>query len=289
MTLKQRLIIIYSWFLRITINRRKQLEMRYFEIRKRNPDLDNPSDLSEYIMSNVLYRRNDKYAHLADKLLVRDYVKSKGLAHLLPEVYGVWDKASKVDFDNLPDKFALKTNHGCGYNIICWDKSALDIRQVRNKLTMWMKMKHNPLETHYALIKPRIFAEEFIEDEFGRYPVDYRIYCFNGRPAIIDCTRYSVDGSDLKHYIFDLDWNYLPQYSSVAYGDWEQQFPKPENLGKMLEYASVLSDGFEFLRVDLYNTGEKIYFGELTFSPSAGNFTQFNDIALRELYAKLKS
>ena len=38
----------------------------------------------------------------------------------------------------------------------------------------------------------------------------------------------------------------------------------------MLQLASVLSEDFPFVRVDLYEVGGKVYFGELTFTPSNG-------------------
>ena len=41
-----------------------------------------------------------------------------GLGHILNEVYGVYDSADDIDFDKLPDKAFIKTNHGSGINII---------------------------------------------------------------------------------------------------------------------------------------------------------------------------
>lgn len=38
----------------------------------------------------------------------------------------------------------------------------------------------------------------------------------------------------------------------------------------MLEIAKKLSEDFNFVRVDLMNVNEKVYFSELTFTPSAG-------------------
>ena len=38
----------------------------------------------------------------------------------------------------------------------------------------------------------------------------------------------------------------------------------------MFRIASELSKGIPFLRVDLYNSSGKIYFGELTFFPDSG-------------------
>ena len=42
----------------------------------------------------------------------------------------------------------------------------------------------------------------------------------------------------------------------------------------MLKIAAKLSEDFPFVRVDLYNVGGKIFFGELTFYPWSG-YVQF--------------
>ena len=39
----------------------------------------------------------------------------------------------------------------------------------------------------------------------------------------------------------------------------------------MLSIAKELSEGFSIVRVDLYLIENKIYFGEMTFTPLAGN------------------
>jgi hypothetical protein len=44
----------------------------------------------------------------------------------------------------------------------------------------------------------------------------------------------------------------------------------PPNFEEMVAVARTLSEGFSFLRVDLYNVSGKIYFGELTFFPASG-------------------
>ena len=57
-----------------------------------------------------------------------------GYEDLLTEIYGIYDDANKIDFSKLPNKFALKCNHGCGYNIICTDKNNLDKEDIVKKL-----------------------------------------------------------------------------------------------------------------------------------------------------------
>lgn len=107
------------------------MAMDYRRIRSCEPDFDNPSDFSEYIMAGIIERRNDMYAHLADRVRVRDYVTSKGLGHLLPELLGVWKRASQVDFDALPGRFVIKANHGSRYTIVCRDKSKLQTDRMK--------------------------------------------------------------------------------------------------------------------------------------------------------------
>ena len=44
----------------------------------------------------------------------------------------------------------------------------------------------------------------------------------------------------------------------------------PENFEEMIYVAETLAKGIEFIRVDLYSTAGRIYFGELTNYPEAG-------------------
>ena len=50
----------------------------------------------------------------------------------------------------------------------------------------------------------------------------------------------------------------------------DKDVPMPTNFKEMLRIAEKLSEDFPFVRVDLYNVGGKIYFGELTFYPWSG-------------------
>lgn len=45
---------------------------------------------------------------------------------------------------------------------------------------------------------------------------------------------------------------------------------KPKNLKLMLKYARLLFKEFVFVRVDLYDFEDRVYLGELTFTPTNG-------------------
>ena len=70
----------------------------------------------------------------------------------------------------------------------------------------------------------------------------------------------------------DTEWNDLHITSDCPAAD--REIEKPEGLNHMLEIAAKLSEGFPYVRVDLYNLAGRIYFGELTFYPWSG-YVQF--------------
>ena len=95
----------------------------YYRLRGRWPNFDSPQDLSERLLSQMHKPEWLRYAYYADKWKVRKYIESKGLKSILLDVYGVWENANDIDFNTLPDKFALKPNNGSGGHFLCHDKS----------------------------------------------------------------------------------------------------------------------------------------------------------------------
>ena len=170
------------------ISPRLSAKILYIYRTKEIPHLKNPKKFNEKMTNlKLTYKDNQLVSQCADKYGVREYVKSKGLEHILNELYLICNNPDEIDFDKLPDKFALKCTHGCGYNIICNDKSKLDIKETKTKLNKWLKEKYGlaTQELHYLNIKPRIICEKYLCDENGKLPLDYKIYCFNGVPKCI--------------------------------------------------------------------------------------------------------
>lgn len=78
------------------------------------PDLENPQTFDEKLQWLKLYDSTPLKTRLADKYLVRDWVKDKiGEKYLIP-LLGVWDSFDEIDFDKLPEEYVLQCNHGCG-------------------------------------------------------------------------------------------------------------------------------------------------------------------------------
>lgn len=259
-------------------------KIRYFvnwSIQNRKlPDIFNPRDYREYLFRDILLGKNNKHAILADKYRSRKVVENKGLGHILPKLYGVWNDSKDIDFDLLPNRFVLKCNHGCGFNIICHDKEKLDRDSTRVKLNAWLKTKH-PIyyETHYFKIKPIIFCEEFIDDNTGFSPIDYKFHCIKGVPLFIRVFMNRNFEGDMKTYTFNMAWEPL-DIENLKMTNETTHIKKPVNLEKMIEYSRILSSELKHVRIDLYDIGTKVYFGEFTLTPQGGNLTRFGKDAL---------
>lgn len=252
-----------------TLNTRVMFK-RYFGY---SLNLKSPKTLNEKILWLKLnyYHRNPQITQCADKYAVREYVKSCGCSEILNELYGVYQNAKEIEWEKLPQKFALKLNYGCGYNLICKDKSTLNVPITIQMLNKWMKSKMHLWysEIQYKDIKRKFICEKYLENRDGSTPEDYKFYCFNGVPefVMVCCGR---DTGNPKFYYYDRDWNMLKKFSVDGLKAPENfNLPRPNKLDLMFMYASKLSATFPFVRVDLFCCGDNIIFGELTFTPGA--------------------
>lgn len=245
------------------------------------------SNITEKLFWLHRYWQHPLIVQCADKYRMREYVKECGLDHILVPLLGAYDDANEIDFDGLPNQFVLKCNHGCGYNIICTDKSKLDIDATKRKLNTWMKEVYglNSFELHYSKIEPKIISEEYLDFSYPENAIDYKIHCINGEPyCFLLCfdRDYVKGGVELASY--SVDWekkDYLKQESikSVA---------KPAELEQMLEYARILSKPFPYVRVDLYCINKSVLVGELTFTPAGSIMDYYKDSTLEAMGEALK-
>lgn len=263
--------------------RRVGVSLKYHHTRNRWPNLKYPKDLSERVLSSMCEPTFLRYADLADKVKVRDYIKSKGLEHILLEQYKVWDTPDQItneEIDKLPEKFILKPNNGSGGHVYCRDKSKLDLEQAKLTLkSALVRAKGYFLEPHYLIIEPKVYAEELLDLGEGRVLTDYKFHCIKGEIVDVFLAGENANG-ERKYATVDLNWDVLP-YTKESY--LLDPLPgKPLCLEEMKKYARILSKDFDFVRVDFYEYDGKVYFSELTFSPWGGYFYSYTDEALIE-------
>jgi len=244
----------------------------YFEKFHKILNLKEPLTLNEKIMWLKLNEYNDNplITMCADKYKVRDYVIEKHHENLLNGLYYVWDNPSQIDWEILPDQFVLKCNHGCGYNIICSDKTTLNKNAVINQIKKWYEEDFwkKKAELNYKYIEKKIICEKYLENADHTPIEDYKVYCFHGKALyILVCDNAA---QERKFYFYDSQWNFKRINPDSIKAKEVPSFEKPACLREMLQAAEALSEPFPFVRVDFYIVNDKPIFGELTFTPAAG-------------------
>lgn len=245
-------------------------DIMYTMLMKKRLNLKNPRTFNEKINWLKLYDypNNSLIIKCSDKYKVRDYIKSKGLSSILNELYDVYDSVDDIDWDNLKQSFVLKCNHGCGYNIICDNKQNLNIDETKKKIKKWMKEDFSKIsiEPHYSKIEKKIISEKYL----GKDILDYKFFCFKGNPEFLYISR-ALNGSHhgLKADFFDLKGEKMP-FRRTDHESFNVVPSMMKNFDKAKEICSILAKDFEFVRVDLFEVDDRVYFSELTFSPCSG-------------------
>lgn len=156
------------------------------------------------------------------------------------------------------------------------------MKEIREKMNWLISHPFSIREPHYPFITPEIYAEELIEYSNHKPLVDYKLMCVKGGiKCILACSERSADFHKVNLCTLDTEWNILPWQS----GEGNPACPprRPKHLEEMIRYAEIISTDFDFVRVDLYDTGEKVYFGELTFTPNSSLLTYWTRLALRQM------
>ena len=246
-------------------------------------DLKNPKTLADKVTYISLHGLSKDAVRCTDKWEARGYVAEKGLEHILIPVHGKpVASVDELDFSQFPNQFVLKATHGCRMNYICLDKAQLDQEACRKTVRKWLNTTYGTysVEPHYRNIPRRVYCETCIEEP--EHLVDYKILCLNGEPSFFyvcsDRINEEGKGNAMSMYLYDTQWNPIDGLQKVR-GDvlGTGTIAKPQKLEEMLDIARKLSADFDFVRVDLYETKGKVWFGELTFSPANGVMPYFKE------------
>jgi len=254
------------------------IKIQYFIKTGKRLNLKNPKRFNEKLQWYKLYYRHPLMTKCTDKYMVRKYVESKGLKEILVPLYGVYDSSHEIKFNELPQKFVLKTNNGGGSstNIICTNKNNLHESDVKDKMNKWLNTRTPKpgREWAYYNIEPKIICETYLETNEHRGLVDYKFYCFNGEPHYLKIAYNDEVTGELLNGIFDMNFKQLP-YHRISVNKINDFIEAPINFDKMKKIVKRLSEDFAHVRVDLYNINGSIYFGELTFYDTSG-YQKFN-------------
>lgn len=193
--------IIKYWRLRYIMCRykhvtdKKYIQKQYKSRTGRNLDLEHPQLYNEKIQYEKLHYHNPQLKNLVDKYRVREYVSKKIGEQYLNEMFGVYNSVDDINFNELPNKFVLKLTNGSGYNYLCEHKTQREIRKIKRRFRKWIKVDFYMLgrEWAYKDVPNRIICEKYLEPQDGSGLNDYKIFCFDGNPKLIqvDLSRFN--------------------------------------------------------------------------------------------------
>lgn len=248
-------------------NKKEYLTEKFLREMNYPLDLNKPLTYNQKIQWLKVYWRDPSLKNFIDKFKARSIVQQRGCGEILTKLYGVWTDPCKIDYDSLPDKFVIKTNNSSGYTIFVHDKSKLNTSILNSLLKRLLKVKYHRfyMEWGYKGITPLIICEEYI-DENKYDPMDYKLYCFNGKVKLVRI----VDNYENEPRNISVDENFKRIDCAFGFDDIEYNFPKPEKFDDMIRYAEKLSDGFNHVRIDFLYSKGKLYFSEFTLYSASG-------------------
>lgn len=260
---------------------------------------EKPTTFTEKVRFRMAYDRRPLLAEFADKYHVRNYVSNKVGNEYLSEIYDISHSPSKIKWNELPENFACKTNHGSGGMVGVWTGVEIEARLptehsnlgwtrwwvhpsnfdstiCESMMKRWLRenyaFRNNALpEWAYKSIQRKIYIEELLVHSSGIIASPYYFYTFNGKVEVVLISKRDEKSSRFIGFV-DRNWNRL----SVGIGEIDPQkeinpFPhKPSNFEEMIHVAETLSHQIDFARVDLYPVDQKIIFSEITNYPGGG-------------------
>ncbi len=234
--------------------------------------MKNPKTFNDKLAYSKIYDQSNIKTILADKIALKEYVKNQIGSKYLIETICSTSSIESIDFNELPNSFIIKASHGSGWNIIVKDKNKVNKKDVLDKCMQFLSMNYYYFgrEYQYYNMNPRIIIEELLLDSEKKLPVDYKFFSFNGCAKFI---QVDID-RETKHkrVLFDDNWVRIPvEYEFPLY---ELEVKKPIKLKEMKDLVHVLTKDMKFARVDLYFINDRIYIGEITFTPG-GNMENF--------------
>jgi len=222
--------------------------------------------------------RNPLLPVLADKRRVKDWARPQGVA----TAPVVWEgrRGHPIPWDDLPSSCYVKVNHGSGWNLRFHEgvitvfqdgkvpepqRRMLTRSSAQSLVESWLGRHFSLREWAYKPIPRRVFVEEPLVDRTADELQDYRFYVFAGkvRAANLGSPTLRQRRQAVAWYADGRPWVLTQGQQTLL------DLPVPSTWEDLKQTAETLATGFDFVRVDLYDTASGIVLGEMTFYPEA--------------------
>ncbi|MGP4031782.1 ATP-grasp fold amidoligase family protein [Pseudarthrobacter sp. 1C304] len=237
----------------------------FFKAHKRIMRLNSPKTFNEKVNWRILNDRRPALMWTCDKVQMKSNVARIDSNVLIPKTLWQGTDLRELNDRTFPERWILKANHRS--QCVYIGKGRPDFSLLEKATKSWMQsfQAANLGEWAYTVATPSFLLEEWIGDG-DIAPTDYKFFVFNGvvRMIQVDEDRFQ----DHKMSLFDRDWNNLAASKDL----WGQTSGtvRPDHLDQMIRIAEVIGSQFDFMRIDLFDTPNGIYFGETTPYPGGG-------------------
>jgi len=228
-----------------------------------------PRALTEKIQWRIIHDRRPLIAIGGDKLRMKEYAATRSdRVRIAETLWSGEDLASIADHDFGPGRWILKpisSSQFIAFGEGSLRSSGIDLDEIgRWKADAPVRLG----EWAYTQGRPGYLIERRIEVP-GDILDDFRCYVFDGRLRMIMLSTRRRTGT--RPQLVSPTWEPMPfRAHARASGEEPEHPPAPENLAELVGIAEELGAEYDFIRVDLYNTPEGIWFGELTPYPGGG-------------------
>ncbi len=274
------IVILFYIFYNIKLN-----SYESFESLSKVPLIERPSNWSQLKFNEKINtygkKLNKNHSIFADKLRIKEIIKKFNLPDLhhakLIKVLNKNDNS--LNLQELPKNCVIKSNNGWN-DIIIVKNGKIDLMVCRGEklnpkiqnYKIWKKKALstfiNEREQQYQYIKPEVFVEEYLGNSLS----DYKFYCIHGKVqfSLFASGRF---GKLSKNY-YDKNLNKLNirvTDDTISNDNFNLSKNELKIFKRMIEMSEIISNLFEFARIDFYLIDNKIYFGEITLTPAGRN------------------
>ena len=238
--------------------RRLRVSCIYWWRHGRLPDLNAPARFTEWCQWRKLNDRSLGAAMLTDKLHAKDHASA--CAGYDISVPALWSGLALPSEPPAPLPLVVKANHGCNQYLVV--RTAAEWKRARRRSARWLRRGYGNWldERAYRSARRMLLVEPFLPGEGQPLPVDYKVYVFGGRASMIQIHEARATRRAWTQY--DREWKRIGGVDSEA--------APPSTLELMFDVAEACALGSDFLRVDFYEVGGRLWFGEFCLYPGSG-------------------
>jgi len=250
------------------------------------------------VLKQIATKRDADIVRMVDKFEARNLCQEKSKTVLLPKLYQIASNPQELNHELWPAEFVIKPTHGSGAFVIVtkeirpglryeidlnkfeWNRggwgmlsSEMNLSVIRTLGDLWLKSNFEYWrpkipEWAYGKVTPKILVEELILNVDGSPVIELRFHCLHGRVRIARIT--TVHSSQKENWTLDRSGIVIQAPIGRQSEGIAQIAPIPENWDQAVTEAEKLSQGFDYVRIDLFATANGIYFSEFTPYPFGG-------------------